>query len=90
VALVIDPERVSEVVRRILTDQLDETQLTREADLAFDLAAEDEDLDAIAEAIEQAFHLETFEALVAGDTVGDLIDAVLAVVPHVQTEGPGL
>lgn len=78
--MVIDPDRVSADVRRILVDRLniDEAQLQREADIAFDLAAEDEDLDAIADAIEQAFHFDDFAALVAGDTVGDLIDAVLA------------
>lgn len=85
----INPERVSEVVRKILAEQLDvdDAQLTRDADIAFDLAAEEEDLDAIAEAIEQAFHLDDFEALVAGDTVGDLIDSVLAVAQDVPTEG---
>lgn len=80
--VVIDPERASAVVRKILMEQLDvdEAQLTRDADIAFDLSAEDDDLDAIAHGIEQAFHLADFEALVAGDTVGDLIDSVLSAV----------
>lgn len=78
----IDPERVSAIVRTILAEQLDvvDAQMTREADIAFDLGADEEDLDAIAYAIEQAFHLDDFEALVAGDTVGDVIDSVIAEV----------
>lgn len=86
----LDPERVSAVVRRIVAQQLevDEAQLVREADLAFDLAAEEEDLDAIAFAIEQAFHIVDFNGLVASDTVGTLIDAVLEACAAVPSERP--
>lgn len=84
-------EEVTRIVNDILIDVLGvtENQLTREADLVFDLGAEEEDLDLIVVALERSFNIVDFDAVVADDRVGDVIDSVIDVLANVPAQGPG-